>query len=72
MLGLLLAKIAMQILSARIGGTGDEVAKIPGLIIEAVVALNQLSVEETGKPIDWSSLQEHHHFSGSGEGGDPE
>jgi len=62
-LGLLLAKIAMQILSARIGGKGEDIAKIPGLIIEAVVALNNLAIEETGKPIDWSSLQEHHHFS---------
>jgi len=69
MLALVLAKLTLDILAAKVGGKADEVATIPGLIIKLVVATNQLSVEETGKPIDWNSLQEHHHFSG---GGDPE
>jgi predicted transcriptional regulator len=64
MLSLLLVEIGMKILAAKLGGKAEEVAKIPGLIREYVVALNKLAVEETGQPIDWSTITEQHHFSG--------
>ena len=63
MLALLLTEIGLKILSAKLGGKIEEIAKIPGLIRESVVALNNLAVEETGKPIDWAEITEHHHFS---------
>jgi len=63
MLSLLLVETGLKILAAKIGGKTEELAKIPGLIRESVIALNDLAVEETGQPIDWSKITEHHHFS---------
>ena len=72
MLALILAQIALKILAARVGGVTEEIAKIPGLIRESVVALNRLAVEETGQPIDWSKITEHSHFSESTPSSEPE
>jgi len=63
-LALLLAEVGMKILAAKVGGKTEEIAKIPGLIRELAIALNDLAVEETGQPIDWSKITEHTHFSG--------
>ncbi len=65
----LLAELTLKIIAAKLSGKAEEIAKIPGLARESVIALNNLTIEETGKPIDWDSIKEHHHFSG---GGDPE
>lgn len=64
MLALLLVEIGLKIVAAKIGGKTEEIAKIPGLIRESVVALNNLAIEETGQPIDLDKITEHHHFSG--------
>ncbi len=68
MLALMLLEISLKILSARMGGKAEEIAKIPGLIRESVAALNKLSIEETGQPIDLDKITEHTHFSGPGSG----
>ena len=69
MLAILLGEITLKILAAKLGGKAVDIAKIPGLLRESAVALNSLAVEETGAPIDWDSIKEHHHFS---EGPEPE
>jgi len=62
-LALILARVGLNILAAKVGGVTTEIAKVPGLIEEAAIALNTLAVEETGQPIDWDKIKEHHHFS---------
>ncbi len=63
MFALILGELALKILGAKLGGVAEEVAKIPALVRESAVALNNLAIEETGQPIDWDKIEEHHHFS---------
>jgi len=63
MFALILGELVFKILAAKLGGVAEEVAKIPALIRESAVALNNLAIEEIGQPIDWDKIEEHHHFS---------
>lgn len=65
MLSLLLIEMGIKILSAKIGGRAEEIAKIPGLLRKIVIVLNKLSVEETGQSIDWDNITEQEHFQGN-------
>lgn len=47
------------------GLSGDPI-KTGGFLVDAARALDQLSVEETGQPLDWSKIREHTHLAAPG------
>ncbi len=52
--------------------TGGGAVKLGGFLIEAARAVDQLSVEETGQPLDWDKIREHAHLAAPGiPAGDP-
>jgi len=57
-----LFEIGLKIAAAHAGGKVEEMATIPGLVRRMAVKLNDLSVSETGQPIDWSNIHEHEHL----------
>jgi len=63
MLMLTIFQIGTKIAAAHLGGKVEEIAKVPGLVINMAQAVNDLSVSEVGQPIDWNKITEHHHFS---------
>lgn len=46
---------------AKNHGDGDA-TKTGGFLLDAAKALDKLSVEETGQPLDWSKIHEHEHL----------
>jgi len=52
---------------AKNHGAGGDVTKTGGFLVDAARALDQLSVEETGEPLDWSKIREHQHLPPPGE-----
>ena len=59
---LALLDLGIKIAQAKLSGNAAEIAKIPALLVKMAANLNQLSVAEVGKPIDWSNIQEHEHL----------
>ncbi len=62
MLMLTLFEIGLKIAAARVGGDVEEIAKIPKLMRQMVVAVDDLYKSEVGQPIDWSRIREHDHL----------
>ncbi len=59
---LVLLEVGLKITAAKLGGKAEEIAKVPGMVRIMAAALNKVSVEETGQPIDWSTIDEHEGF----------
>jgi len=57
-----LFEIGLKIAAARVGGKAEEIAKIPTLMRQFVVAVDRLYASEVGEPIDWSKIHEHEHL----------
>jgi len=62
MLMLTLFEIGLKIAAARVGGNAVEIAKIPTLMRQMVLAVDALYKSEVGEPIDWSKIREHEHL----------
>ena len=62
MLMLTLFEIGLKIAAARVGGNAKEIAKIPTLMRQMVLAVDALYKSEVGEPIDWSKIREHKHL----------
>ena len=52
---------------AKNHSTGGGAVKLGGFLFDAARALDQLSVEETGQPLDWAKIREHEHLPPAGE-----
>lgn len=52
---------------AKNHSTGGGAVKLGGFLIEAARAVDQLSVEETGQPLDWDKIREHAHLPPAGD-----
>jgi len=62
MLMLTLFEIGLKIAAARVSGNVEEIAKIPTLMRQMVLAVDALYKSEVGEPIDWSKIHEHKHL----------
>ena len=62
MLMLTLFEIGLKIAAARVGGNAEEIAKIPTLMRQMILAVDALYKSEVGEPIDWSKIHEHEHL----------
>lgn len=51
---------------AKNHSTGGGSVKLGGFLFDAARALDQLSVEETGQPLDWDKIREHQHLPPAG------
>ena len=47
---------------AKNHSAGGGAVKLGGFLFDAARALDQLSVEETGQPLDWAKIREHAHL----------
>lgn len=56
---------------AKNHSAGGGAVKLGGFLVDAAQALDQLSIEETGQPLDWDKIREHQHLPPAGEAPDP-
>ena len=52
---------------AKNHSAGGGAVKLGGFLVDAAQALDQLSIEETGQPLDWDKIREHQHLPPAGE-----